>query len=250
MWGYCSQSLAMGPAGSMAALAGFALLLPPETLFCIEACTPAGREFISLPGQRKRTKREATPFPRPADILSAGFVCGGWAFRQHILCWRKGECVLALAPAGLVIHHPPLHRGPESQRASCAPEEHALEGTQHLRTRCPRPFRGPCGAAKTCGCIAGEQSEDGNACPKARRQSAKERGALLLCSGHPAFRSSGKLRCSNPFQNRLWFRFSRARKSNDSRPQGMKAPRLKSLARNPGRSCVASDCGQSGASAP
>ncbi len=80
---------------------------------------PSGASSFSLFGQRKRSKREATLFPRPTGILPYGFVLAGRAFRRHILCRRKGWCIRAPAPAGLVVRPSPLHRGPGKAADSC-----------------------------------------------------------------------------------------------------------------------------------
>ena len=90
--------------------------------------------------KRNRTKEKGTPFPRPAGILPSGFVAGGWAFRQHILVLAKRQRLPVVAPAGLFIHHPPLHRGPGGASALPARQKHVREAQKGRRPLC---FPGP-----------------------------------------------------------------------------------------------------------
>ena len=132
------------------------------------------RATFSCLSKRKVAKENDTPFPRPADVLSAGFVCGGWAFRQHILCWRKGECVPALAPAGLVIHYPPLHRGPEKASARPARLKSVRLSARNTRGHdVRRSFGAPVERQRLAAGSVPVRSTGNAPCPKGRRQGCR-----------------------------------------------------------------------------
>ena len=200
-------------------------VIPPSSFKSFHGFRP--RATFLLLVQEKSSQREEHPSFAPADILSARCVSAGWAFRQHILCWRKGRCIPAPAPAGLVIRPSPLHRGPgKAERASCAPRERALPRTQHPRTGRPLGSLGPlwsgrglrlercrCAAAATrharrdadtdvgvfsecTGCAPGKPRKPARTLPAGRRQSAE--------AGWPLF----------------WFVFSGQTEKMNSRPIG------------------------------
>ena|SRR6185312_6238867 len=84
------------------------------------SCPCRGASYFSLRGQRKVTKREATPVRRPTGILPSGCVSLGRAFRRGSC---PGEKCAASLPHTLRAFSSEPHRrtgAPAEQRASCA----------------------------------------------------------------------------------------------------------------------------------
>ena len=103
----------------------------------------AGPSHFSLSGQRKVTKRKATPRPRPLRIRAQRVRVSrsGFSDRPSVAC-RKPWPHPCGQPCGLIDRLPPLPRGPGQSAGSCPqepnPEREASPALPRSRPKCAR----------------------------------------------------------------------------------------------------------------
>src|SRR6185312_7850764 len=166
------------------------------------SCPCRGASHFSLRGQRKVTKREATPMARPPGILPSGCAGGFRVFSTARPC--TGE-KLARIPASHPVDFPPPPRraigAPKEQRAPSAQKQRP-EQSKALRAREPFAsgahdarllFRGPWAAVRRGrqGRAAGEAT-DGLAFSRGQESARKARPRLTHLPGRtPGKRQPG-----------------------------------------------------------
>jgi len=183
------------------------------------SCPCRGASHFSLRGQRKVTKREATPMARPTGILPSGCAGGFRGFPTAHPC--TGE-KLARIPASHPVDFPPPARraigAPKEQRAPSAQKQRP-EQSKALRAREPFAsgahdarllFRGPWAAVKRGrpGRAAGEAT-DGLAFSRGQEPARKARPRLTHLPG----RTPGKRQPGWPF-SLVTFSLATQRESN------------------------------------
>jgi len=183
------------------------------------SCPCRGASYFSLRGQRKVTKREATPMARPPGILPCGCAGGFRGFPTAHPC-TGGK--LARIPAGHPADFPPPARraigAPKEQRAPSAQKQRP-EQSKALRAREPFAsgahdarllFRGPWAAVRRGrqGRAAGEAT-DGLAFSRGQESARKARPRLTHLPG----RTPGKRQPGWPF-SLVTFSLATQRESN------------------------------------